>query len=494
MPAFAIRFLARSSRWLIVASGTRNIRATCSVLSPATTLRVRATLASIDSAGWQQVKTSRSRSSVRTPVSMGWSPPCWSTSGCAASSATLVRSVPARRITSSARLVAVVVSQAAGLRGTPSRGQVSSARSAASATASSARSQSRVVRMRDATIRSRSPAMACASASWTCSSVDTQPSVGPRSVLDERTQLQSASDRHRVLGGDPDRLVEIGALEYVEPDDPLAGLGVGAVGHQELAPATGDAGGVLGHPHLVAHQAHAGAVVLGDPVLDVEGAGQVVVALVATGVEGDEHQELHDFLRWSVVAVRRTTVPGSDTDPLVLPGRRHMGARSHPRAVAGPPEPGHPDQGRDPTTVRSPGLEELLELGVVERRAGEGPADVLGHVVVAEAHRVRVAVRALPDLGAGPHADARDRPQPPVRLLVAERDRALEADRDPGHGDHRARPRRVDVHPQPLPGRDLPEGVGVRLDPDLQLAAGPGSALAVAVHETAEPGERLLAG
>ena len=56
--------LARTSRCAMVGSGTRNARAMAGVWMPATVRRVRATRASADSSGWQQVKMSRSRSSV----------------------------------------------------------------------------------------------------------------------------------------------------------------------------------------------------------------------------------------------------------------------------------------------------------------------------------------------------------------------------------------------------------------------------------------------
>ncbi len=51
-------------------------------------------------------------------------------------------------------------------------------------------------------------------------------------------------------------------------------------------------------------------------------------------------------------------------------------------------------------------LEELRERVVVNLRPGERPADVLGDVVIAEAHRVRVAERAVSHLGGGPSSDA----------------------------------------------------------------------------------------
>ena len=104
-----------------------------------------------------------------------------------------------------------------------------------------------------------------------------------------------------------------------------------------------------------------------------------------------------------------------------------MGPRRHPRAVPGTAQPGQSDQGRNPASLRAPRLEELLELGVVERRAGQRPADVLRDVVVTEGDRVGVAVGALPDLGTGPDPDPRDAAQAPVGLLVAERNGALEA-------------------------------------------------------------------
>ncbi|MEV4068119.1 hypothetical protein, partial [Nonomuraea dietziae] len=63
MPAWLIFFLARVILAAMVASPTRNILAICRVVRPPTQRRVSATRASMDSAGWQQVKISRSRSS-----------------------------------------------------------------------------------------------------------------------------------------------------------------------------------------------------------------------------------------------------------------------------------------------------------------------------------------------------------------------------------------------------------------------------------------------
>ena len=55
--------LARTMRCATVGSGTRNARAISSVVRPPSRRSVSATRASVDSTGWQEVNTSRSRSS-----------------------------------------------------------------------------------------------------------------------------------------------------------------------------------------------------------------------------------------------------------------------------------------------------------------------------------------------------------------------------------------------------------------------------------------------
>ena len=55
--------LARTMRWAIVGSGTRNARAISAVVRPPSRRSVSATRASVDSTGWQDVKIRRSRSS-----------------------------------------------------------------------------------------------------------------------------------------------------------------------------------------------------------------------------------------------------------------------------------------------------------------------------------------------------------------------------------------------------------------------------------------------
>ena len=63
MPASRIFAFARDSRCAIVGSGTRNARAISAVVSPPNNRSVSASCASGASAGWQQVKIRRSRSS-----------------------------------------------------------------------------------------------------------------------------------------------------------------------------------------------------------------------------------------------------------------------------------------------------------------------------------------------------------------------------------------------------------------------------------------------
>ena len=67
MCAVTIFFLARVIRAAMVDSETRNALATSGVLTPQTSRSVRPTCASVASAGWQQRKISRSRSSVTGP-------------------------------------------------------------------------------------------------------------------------------------------------------------------------------------------------------------------------------------------------------------------------------------------------------------------------------------------------------------------------------------------------------------------------------------------
>ena len=125
-------------RRLMAVSWTRNALAISGTVSPPTIRRVSAIRASIASAGWQQVKTRRSRSSSMTPSGSGAS----ALDSISASWCLLAR-LASRRIRSMALRSAVTVSHAPGLGGTPSAGQRSTAAANASAVISSAMSRSR---------------------------------------------------------------------------------------------------------------------------------------------------------------------------------------------------------------------------------------------------------------------------------------------------------------------------------------------------------------
>ena len=150
MRAPAIFLFARTSRCCMADSVVRNARAISDVCRPPSVRSVSATRASGASAGWQQVKISRSRSSGMELSSISSSSPRGTS---ASSSRTLSSSLRARRIRSIALFRAVVVIHAPGLRGSPRSGQTSSATRNASWTASSARSKSPRTRMSAATAR-----------------------------------------------------------------------------------------------------------------------------------------------------------------------------------------------------------------------------------------------------------------------------------------------------------------------------------------------------
>jgi hypothetical protein len=141
----------------MVASDTRNARAISAVDRPATVRSVSATRFSRAMAGWQHVKTSRSRSSASGSAAARDEPDGPAAS---ATSSTFARSVCRRRSTSRARRRATVVSHAPGERGRPPCGHRARAFSVASCTQSSARSQSPVSRISVATTAARSPATA----------------------------------------------------------------------------------------------------------------------------------------------------------------------------------------------------------------------------------------------------------------------------------------------------------------------------------------------
>src|ERR1700733_6956689 len=150
--------LARTMRRAMVGSGVRKARAISLVVRPPRKRRVRAARDSVGRMGWQAMKTRRRRSSlmVLSRVASRSGEVCSRASSSRASSSYLRWATALRRKRSMARRLAVAVSHAAGLSGTPVRGHCSSAATSASCARSSARPTSRVRRVSPATTRADS--------------------------------------------------------------------------------------------------------------------------------------------------------------------------------------------------------------------------------------------------------------------------------------------------------------------------------------------------
>ena len=129
MCASAILRFARTIRLPIVGSATRNARAISPVVRPPSARSVSATRAGISSAGWQQVKISRSRSSTIVLSSSMVGSSCWASRRVSSASRSARSATDrSRRRRSIARRRAAVVIHAPGLAGTPSRRHAVTAR------------------------------------------------------------------------------------------------------------------------------------------------------------------------------------------------------------------------------------------------------------------------------------------------------------------------------------------------------------------------------
>src|SRR6266849_554932 len=141
--------LARTIRWAMVGSGTRKARAISSVVRPPRRRSVSATRASVESTGWQETKTRRSKASPMASsiaaAGCGAAGSC-RTSISRPSSVCVGSSRLPRRSRSTAWFLAAVMSQAPGLSGTPVSGHFSSAVTSASCASSSARPTSPTIR------------------------------------------------------------------------------------------------------------------------------------------------------------------------------------------------------------------------------------------------------------------------------------------------------------------------------------------------------------
>src|SRR6266581_8246120 len=251
MRAALILRLARTRRTAMVCSVTRKDLATSLVERPPSSRRVSATCASVDSAGWQQVKMRRSRSSSTCPASSGI-PRSLVPGERTATSLSSSRPRDSRRRRSMARLRAVVVIQPPGLGGRPSPGHLDAAMANASCTASSATSMSPKARIRAATDRpdsSRKMRPTSASPGLGAAPVPPMPSgpmpSGPGLVL-ERADLDRSPDDGAGLGRPGECCVEVLSGDDVEAAEVFPRLRERPVGRQHLAAGHAHDGGGAG--------------------------------------------------------------------------------------------------------------------------------------------------------------------------------------------------------------------------------------------------------
>src|SRR5882757_9353450 len=241
----------------MVGSVTRNDRATSWVDRPQRSRSVSATCASVESAGWQQVKISRSRSSRTGPSSSGMLGS--SVAGeMTATSPSSSRPRDSRRRRSMARLRAVVVIQPPGLGGRPSPGHLPRAMANASCTASSATSMSPKTRIRAATDRpdsSRKIRPISASPGLGAAPVPRTPS-GP-GFVPERADLDRSPDDGTRLGRPDERCIEILSGDYVEAAEVFPRLREWPVGRQHLAAGHAHDGGGAGFVQATAEDPRA---------------------------------------------------------------------------------------------------------------------------------------------------------------------------------------------------------------------------------------------
>src|SRR5437870_5535654 len=234
MRAALIFRLARARRCAIAGSVTRNDLATSLVDTPPSRRRVSATCVSAESAGWQQVKMRRSRSSCTGPSFSG-APGSSLRGESTATSLSSSRPRDSRRRRSMARLRAAVVIHPPGLGGTPSPGHLRRAMANASCTASSARSMSPNTRTRVATDRpDSSRKIRLISASSSLGDASTWHTLSGL-CCPEGTNLDRLPDGGGGLRRPGERSVEVLGLDDVEAAQVFLRLCERAVGGQHLA-------------------------------------------------------------------------------------------------------------------------------------------------------------------------------------------------------------------------------------------------------------------
>src|ERR1700730_2932351 len=245
MRAVRILALARTIRCAMVGVGTRKARAISSVERPPSVRRVRATCASVASAGGRHVKISRSLSS-----GTGASSSSAKSSRCRAISSCFCARRARRRNLSMALWRAVPISQATGLSGMPAAGHCSSATSNASCSASSATSKSPSTRISVARIRPCSVRKISSMRMAVLGRKGTLPSNRlPRGLLLGRPLSKGshldreARPHQRVAFDHLEYLVEVLGLHDAVAAECLLGLREGAVGDDRLAMLHPDGGG-----------------------------------------------------------------------------------------------------------------------------------------------------------------------------------------------------------------------------------------------------------
>src|SRR5579859_718980 len=191
---------------------------------------------------------------------------------------------------------AVVMSQAPGLSGIPSRGQCSSAATSASCTSSSARSQSPSDRTSAAVRRPCSSLYTLATSSPSATALPgalrlRSGKALSRLMLDERPDLDRAERRpglrHR------DRLVEVLDVDERVPADGLLRLAERAVGHGDLPVALADGGRGIRGLELLAAGDLAARGVLFEPLPDARvGRLDLGRARVPARIVADEHEHV----------------------------------------------------------------------------------------------------------------------------------------------------------------------------------------------------------
>src|SRR6266436_19856 len=248
--------LARTSRCATVGSGTRKARAISGVASPPRVLSVSATCASRFSAGWQQVKISRSRSSgyfIATSSVPSGCPRRDVSTSYKSESCFSMRVFSLRTASISLRCATAVI-QAPGFSGVPLLGQVAKADANASCMASSARSKEPESRIKVAMIRpdsSRNTDSTEVLASAICRTNRTTilRLLSPDWKRSNGSNLDatfSAAANQRDFRGPPDRFIQILAVQNVIAGKLFLGFRERAVQRDRLTTLHPNGGGRAG--------------------------------------------------------------------------------------------------------------------------------------------------------------------------------------------------------------------------------------------------------